>query len=523
MQRGSMVMTVAERLRAGVSSQIAARARKAAALALAVAIFLYDTLATQTVAVAVLYVVVVVLFASRASRNALHVVGGLCAALTVASFVLVHGATVQDGSVVRMLVSLSAIALTTILVARNEAASQVIAASEARFRQIFESAGVMLWEEDYSDVRAMLDDLRARGVEDLCAYFERHPDFPARALGRVRIVDANAATMESLGFADKAAFLAAHSSVIAEASTAFTRVLQAMWGGLPEVRGRAILNGAGGRQLSVQFIITFPSDRPAPDRVLVSLSDMTAFEKAQDELVASQRTLTHLSRLTTLGELSASIAHELNQPLSAIMLNGEGSLRFLSLDPPDIGEARDGLRQMVCDADRASQVIKRIRDLSRKTNRSMEPVDLNVVVAQTGRLLEHDLQRHRVVLRLDLAENPPLVRGDRIELQQVLINLMVNAAQAMSDQAPERRVLTVATGLNDGRLRVSVRDHGAGVPIDALDQLFDAFYTTRSEGMGMGLAICRSIVESHGGQIMAGNLAQGGAEFAFALPVETVQ
>jgi C4-dicarboxylate-specific signal transduction histidine kinase len=251
-----------------------------------------------------------------------------------------------------------------------------------------------------------------------------------------------------------------------------------------------------------------------------ALMDVTETKLAQEALARSTAELAHVTRVTMLGELAASIAHEVTQPMAAIVTSGGAALRWLNRAQPDIAEAQQSIAQMVRDAKRASEVIARIRAMARKRDSQPATLEVNEIVGETIELVRRELARHRVDVRADLATPSPTVRCDRVQLQQVLINLMMNAAQAMS-AVNGPRVLRVATRESDsdpGYAQIVVQDSGTGISDENARRLFDAFFTTKAEGMGMGLSICRSIIEAHGGRIWAESPDEGGARLLFVLP-----
>src|SRR5271156_3071069 len=241
--------------------------------------------------------------------------------------------------------------------------------------------------------------------------------------------------------------------------------------------------------------------------------------EAQTKLSRMQAEFAHAARVSMLGELTASIAHEVNQPLGAILTNGEAALRWLNRPEPDLAELRMLSTRTIADARRAGDIIRRIRNMATHGEPEETPLALNDVVEEVMLFLRPELKRQGVDATLDLAPDLPAVTADRVQLQQVFANLAVNAMQAMALQ--DERRLTIRTALMDERIvRAEIEDTGHGIDADHLDRLFQSFFTTKDGGMGIGLAICRSIIEAHGGRIEAANLpGRRGAPFHFTLPV----
>ncbi len=236
------------------------------------------------------------------------------------------------------------------------------------------------------------------------------------------------------------------------------------------------------------------------------------------ELHKAQTELAHAARVTTLGELTASIAHEVNQPLAAITANAQACLRFLDREKPDVGEARDALRHIVMDGNRASDVIGRVRQLANKTDIQKAPLDINDVIEDVLLVFRHEAHSHGVSLQRNLASELPQVLGDRVQLQQVIMNLLMNGIQATSQVAGRPHELRIRSQQHQpGEILVAVVDSGAGIEPGHVDKLFNAFFTTKPNGMGIGLSICRSIVEQHGGRIWATRNPEAGSTFQFTL------
>ena len=244
--------------------------------------------------------------------------------------------------------------------------------------------------------------------------------------------------------------------------------------------------------------------------------------RAEMEGERLRQDLAHVGRVATVGELTTSLAHELTQPLTAILANAQAARRILESDGPDLAELRAIVGDIVDDDKRASEVINRLRGFLKKGTLERSSVDMGDLVGQMARLVAGDAVLRNVVTRLELAPDLPLVHGDRVQLQQVVLNLILNGLDAMRDGEPMNRTLVLRTARGDGgSVEVTVQDSGAGIEKADLDNIFEAFYTTKADGLGMGLAIVRSIVEAHGGRVGARNNPEGGASFSFTLPAVT--
>jgi len=250
-----------------------------------------------------------------------------------------------------------------------------------------------------------------------------------------------------------------------------------------------------------------------------AVQDVTQRRASEEELGKARLELTRVARITTLGTMTASIAHEVNQPLSGIITNAGTCLRMLSADPPDVDGARETARRTIRDGNRASDVINRLRALFSKKDAAAESVDLNEATKEVIALSVSELQRNRVIPVLELAEDLPLVTGDRVQLQQVIINLLRNASDAMSAVNDRPRQLVIRTERDEGdHVRLTMQDEGVGLDPQAMDKLFEAFYTTKNDGMGIGLSVSRSIIESHSGRLWATTNNGPGATFSFSIP-----
>lgn len=248
-------------------------------------------------------------------------------------------------------------------------------------------------------------------------------------------------------------------------------------------------------------------------------TDIEDRKHAEEQLRDTQSKLAHMARMTTMGELTASIAHEVNQPLSGIVTNASTCLRMLAADPPNVAGALETVRRTLRDGNRASDIIGRLRSLFSRKTPVMRPLDLNEAAREVITLLLNRLHREGVSLRTELAEGLPPVEGDRVQLQQVILNLLQNAVDAMDVIDDRPRKLTISTERDRSNwVRLSVQDSGPGFDPESVEKLFDAFYTTKDEGMGIGLSVSRSIIESHHGRLWAAPNDGLGATFSFSIP-----
>jgi C4-dicarboxylate-specific signal transduction histidine kinase len=250
-----------------------------------------------------------------------------------------------------------------------------------------------------------------------------------------------------------------------------------------------------------------------------AVQEVTDRRVSEEALSKVRSELAHMARVTSLGALTASIAHEVNQPLSGIITNANTCLKMLAADPPNVLGAQETARRTVRDGNRAADIIKRLRTLFGKRDPTSEPVDLNEAAREIIALSWSDLQRSRVIVRAELAEGLPRVMGDRVQLQQVILNLLLNAADAMSgvDDRP-RQALIRTERLDSESVSLTVQDVGVGLDAQSEKKLFEAFYTTKSDGMGIGLSISRSIIENHRGRLWAQPNDGPGVTFAFSVP-----
>ncbi|MEA2995927.1 MAG: hypothetical protein QOG74_1476 [Alphaproteobacteria bacterium] len=394
-------------------------------------------------------------------------------------------------------------------------ASEALRHSEQRYRDLFQHLPVAMLRFNAQERSVLWQSLRAQGVSDLGAYFDQHPDFLRRALDTVVVEEVNQKAVQLFGARNHSELTGA-PGYWKELPATLRRGWESRFRGEPSFREETKLTTLDGRTLDVIFTVS----RPAPDMALGGLIDVTDRVRAQEALQRLQAEFAHAARMSVLGELSASISHELNQPLAAIRLSGEAGLRWLDRSEPDLAEVRAAMNSMFADARRADDIITRIRAMAtrRATERTVLPLD--DVIREALLFLGHEVRWRAVMVSHEPAPGAPKVLADRTQLQQVVVNLALNAMQAMEQAETREPRIGIRTAVVDSAsLHCTIEDSGPGIPPEHLDCLFDSFFTTKEHGMGMGLAICRSIIENHGGHVTADNgSVHGGARFRFTLP-----
>lgn len=404
----------------------------------------------------------------------------------------------------------------------NKATEAALRDSEYRYRNLFQAMAASFWELDFTPVGAMLRQLRADGVKDYAAYFAEHPEFVRAMMRATHVIDVNDQTVALFGRGDKAELLRPLDDFWPEESNhVYAASVIAAVTGNPSYATECKLRKLNGETFDALFTACFASETVAAGKLLIGVIDISERVRAQAMLAQVQAEFAHAARVSMLGELTASIAHEINQPLAAIATNASAGLRWLDRSEPDVAEVRALTQRIIADAQRAAEIISRVRAMA--GHRAPEPTALaiNGVIEEAMQFLAHELQGRQVTLTLALARGLPLVLADRTQLQQVIVNLAINAVQAMIQNGERQRRLIVRTALQDSAINVSIEDNGPGVAAAHQGRIFDSFFTTKSNGMGMGLPICRSIIEASGGAIGVRNIEGGGAAFSFTLPAAT--
>ncbi len=472
----------------GIQTGIAVddRLRLLAIIALVSVIFWVDTLTTLGTAIAVLYGFVVMIAGTFLNRTRTLAVAGLCAGLTIVSFLWGHEKRFGLEPSIRFLVSLCAIVLATFMSLRNQKALAVLG----------DQAELLNCSHDAIIVTT---------PDGIISYWNQG----AEVLYGFQAAEARARDMSDLLKTQSTISLA---EVVAEME------LTGRW------EGELVHTRRDGENIVVASRWSKQLDqRGRLKAILKTNNDITEKKRGQDALAQAQTALSHAARISTLGELTASIAHEVNQPLAALVTNGEACRRWLRRDVPNIEAALDSVDKMISGGRLATQVVARLRALAKNSIPERLPVNLNDVVHDVLAILQNELLTRQVTLQLHLSPTPLWVLGDRIQLQQVVLNLLMNGMQAMTETAQLARVLVVTTSAttteDGGYASVALRDFGPGISEDAATKIFSAFYSTKATGMGMGLSISRSIVEAHEGSIGFVNAEPAGAQFTVTLPV----
>ncbi len=526
-------MTSSGWLRAEISDHEMTRtfAAIAPAAVLVAAVFYIDAFTTIESAIAVLYVIALLLAAPILTRRGTIVFTVGCGALALVAYVVAHSDDVDVPSLLRLVVALSALTITSMLIQRTDLAherlmraNQALFESETRYRSIFEQSRVALWERDYSLVRELLHSLRSRGVSDFRAYAAENPEIVIEAMSLIRTIDANGAARELLGLSPDEALPMSLYPYLSTDTESILDMLDCVFCDRDRFEGKFRITSRDGTARDVLLSLRFPSDPSAFKRIAVGMFDITQRENTQRALRDAQAELATAARAATVGALSASLAHELNQPLGAIVVNAQTLLRWLDKNPPDLEAARHSAERMIRDGQRASDIILNARTILKPDKRILQDVRIDELVEETRALMDHDLLRENVLLVTDVEKGLPTVNAVRIEIQQVLINLISNGIQALAGKAGGDRVIHIRLGqLVPDALSLTVRDTGDGISPANMNRLFDPFFTTKPTGMGIGLSICRHIMEGIGGSLTAANHDLGGAVFEMTIPIRATQ
>lgn len=403
---------------------------------------------------------------------------------------------------------------------RVEERTAELSRTEARYSSLFDVGNISFAEMDFSATKPILDELRNQGVTDLRAHMHAHPDLFERCLALIKTTRVNEALARLLGYDNLAELTSNPPAENAEdGPEVLLRQLEMAFYGSDYIDGRTVLIGRDGQRITVFFTVI----RLDSGLHLSSHLNLTEQEGIAELRRAAQDELARANRVATVGAYSATIAHELNQPISSIMMDVQTTLRWLHSDQPDLPAAIRGLERLTRTVERVRTIVQRTRESVTAHRRKVSQFNLCALVTETCDLLEGEVRRAGATLELQCDSEFPPIEADPIELQQVLVNLTTNAAEAMIATPGARRIIVTVLNTGEG-VSISVADTGPGIPQDQLERLFEPFFTTKPTGMGMGLQVCRNAVESMGGTLNVHNREEGGAIFAFVLPAaEAIQ
>ncbi|WP_246664343.1 MFS transporter [Tardiphaga sp. P9-11] len=398
--------------------------------------------------------------------------------------------------------------------------SSDLALSERRYRSIFEQTHVSLCELDLSRAYERLMDINANGAKDMMRRGRKHLAILTDIARLIEIRDVNDAAVRLLGCSSKHEPLGPIDRYLAEDPSVVADILLKMPEGGGAFERQVTLTRADGRKVTAILFIAVPEGAASFDRVACAMIDVTEREAAKEAMLNAQAELARAGRISTVGAVSASIAHEVNQPIGAMVMSAQACVRWLAHSPPNIDAATRAAERAIKDGMRAADIVQRTREQLKHHKRHPEPIDLREVLAGSVNLLERELTEAGVVVRTDLGRTDSTVLCDRVELQQVIVNLLTNGVHAMTRSPLATRELRISIySAKLDEVNLSVRDTGSGIDVEHLAKLFNPFFTTKREGMGIGLAICKTIVEAHGGTLTGANHPQGGAVFDIVLPL----
>lgn len=402
-------------------------------------------------------------------------------------------------------------------VTARKAAYNALEESECRYRNLFKYMPISLWKLDVRRLEQMFDQLKASGVTDFRAYLKEHPEFLEQAMSVIIAEEVNEATVRMFGASSQDELLGSVGRFFKTRPDTMERILESRFNDEAVLEEKTQLLTLDDRLIDVFLTAVARTEYGITLAGLVELTDLV---RTQETLERLQIEFAHAARVSTLGELTASIAHELNQPLGAIAVNSEASLRWLDRAEPNLDEVRALTKRSLAAARRAADIIGRVRGMAARRAPERTVISLHDVILEALQFLRHEVEWRGVTVTHVFSSTSSNVLADRTLLHQLIVNLAINAMQAMAQVGTADRKITVRTTMPDQTtLRCSVEDSGPGIDPDHLPRLFNSFFTTKEGGMGMGLSICRSIIEAHGGQIEADNgSVHGGARFSFTLP-----
>ncbi|WP_354279663.1 ATP-binding protein [Sphingomonas sp. PvP056] len=489
---------------------------------LAAFIFWFDAFTTDDLAVASLYVLVLLIGSSvigPARRTAILAWATICVALAMLGYCIFESYGAPPLALAHLGISLTVLLVTTFLLLRNQSINSSKERSDRRFRIVFDTLAIAIWEHDFTPIVAELTRLRESGVTDIRRYVAEHPKFVVQMRRSVRITDVNATALTMMGVTSKQDFFSHLSGFLPETDDSFAECIVAIDERRALFQTEAIvlpLNGAP-RQVIVAFGL---GPDASLDRVPGSILDVSHRRALEIQILRTREELADSHRTSAVAAMSASIAHELNQPMSAIQSYADAASRWLTRSPANLNEARDALAGLTLGVQHARMVMQRVRALVGESRIELCEIELEGLIATTVALMRREAAEHGArILIIPATEETLTVNGDRILLKQVLINLITNAIQAMVNTPPDRRIVTLTLDQKDDQAVVTVADAGPGWDPAEAGKVFGSFFTTKRTGMGLGLSIAKMVVDRHDGSISRRNGTGGGAIAEVTLPL----
>lgn len=493
----------------------AARPRLLAAALLAAGIFAVDSFTRFHSGVATLYVLVLLIAGSRMARHSLIGWALASAALATASFGIAHGDAPSLDAALRLLVSLAANAVTTALLLHRAALDARMAREERRYATMTDTLAIAIWEHDFRPVAEAVAALRAGGVTDLPGYLRAHPDFVAATRRLVRITDVNQTALDLMGVPNKAAFFRRLGDFLPDTDASFADCILAIDEQRPMFQAETQVHAADGAPIDILVAFSL-APGTSLDRVPGSILDIRQRKRLETTVERTRIELERVQRTAAIGAMSASIAHEINQPISALQSYADAAGRWLARPEPDLDEVRLSLAGLNRAVANVHAVIQRVRSLVGGGQGELVSLELGTLIDETLAIAARDLDAHGARLHF-VGDANPAVLGDAILLQHLLLNLITNALQAMEGAGVADRRIDLTLTADGAQITLLLRDHGPGLD-PAMAQPFETFATTKPGGMGLGLSICRSILDLHGGRIGLSNHPDGGALATIELP-----
>lgn len=485
--------------------------------ALTAAIFAADTIFIISPALSVLYILPLLILGNSGARALVAHFAAICIGLAITAFVLGLPLSFGPMALPNLAIGIIAISVTARQLIRSERLQRQLAADERRYRGVFNSMAVAIWECDLRPIETAVSDLQARGVRNIRQHLAHHSDLVGDLRRRVLITDVNDTALRMIGVPDKQAFLRQLDDFLVDSDEAFISCITAISEQQPLFQTQTRVRTAKGEELDVLMAFGLEGSSPL-ERVVVSLFNMTEQNRLARLIAENKEQLARAQQSAALGQMSASIAHEIEQPLTAIQTSLDAATRWLRRDPIAVGEVNASIQTVLHATQRAMDVIRRIRALIiGNTETESSALEIDALVEEATTLIETDIINSgtRVVHVLNART---VLHADRILLQQVVVNLVRNAVQAMAQTPPDERRILIETMVVEDVVRLKITDCGPGWPPEILAEAFAAFRSTKPGGMGIGLSVCRTIIEAHGGSISLRDAETGGATVEIMLP-----